>query len=96
MAFQFGFAADAGSEDEDETVPSKPDVPSAAADAPGVPAVVHKLEDLVGRSILSLLCITSLYRDPQTKIHSKTVPPGRIIPGVLSLTVVSLPTCQRD
>lgn len=55
MAFHFGFSADAGSDDDgEEFAPSQHDVMPSTADAPGVLAALHKLEDLVGRSILHL------------------------------------------
>lgn len=47
MAFQFGFAADEGSEDE-EAVPSQHGSSSVMVDTPHVPVAAHKLGDLVG------------------------------------------------
>lgn len=51
MSFSFGFAADAGSDDE-ETAPLQASLPSTAVDGPEVPAAAHKLEDMVGGYIL--------------------------------------------
>lgn len=47
MAFQFGFAADTGS-DDDEVNESQEELLSATNEVPGVPAAAHSLKELVG------------------------------------------------
>lgn len=55
MAFQFGFAADGGSDNEESPVAPQ-ELSSGAANPPGVPLSIHKLEDLVGHSTINVFC----------------------------------------
>jgi hypothetical protein len=71
MAFQFGFAADAGSDDE-ETGTVQHEQPSAASDTTGVSAAIHKLNDLVGMHSSSLFHVTLMYTPSDIIYQSKS------------------------